>query len=117
MKQMKIVKGEQALKELMQRMRPGQEVVMIETQGWCGDIHVRLHYYRDKNDPDDGYRLFYVLTLDHPQGWVNDADDADEIALYAVEGGLKHIINGERREQHLLERYPNLPTRIKQLTW
>lgn len=114
---MKIVKGEHALKELMQRMRPNTEITMCETQGYCGDIHIRLHYYHDKNTPDDGYRDFYVLSLDHPQGWVSDADDADEIALYAVEGGLKHIINGERRERSLLERYTDLERRIKQLSW
>lgn len=117
MRQMKIVKGEQALKELMKRMRPTSDIVFCETTGHCDDIYITLHYYRDHKQPDEGYRLFYVLSLQHPNGWVQGHDDAERIAYLAVTGTMKDLENGEWREKNLRECYPDLDRRIKQLTW
>lgn len=114
---MKIVKGEQALKELMRRMRPTSDIVFCETTGHCDDIQITLHYYHDHKQPDEGYRAFYVLSLKHPNGWVQDNEDAELIAYLAVTGTMKNLEYGERREQLLRERYPDLDKRIKQLSW
>lgn len=116
MLQMKIVKGERAMTELLQRMRPGCDIRFCENTGHCDDITIYKRYYHDKNQPREGYCQFFVLTMDHQKGWTNSFDVCD-IAYLAVTGTMKDLEHGEWREKNLRERYPDLDRRINQLTW
>lgn len=113
---MKIVKGEKAMTDLLQRMRPGRDIRFCETIGHCDDITIYMNYYIDHNEIDGNYQQFFVLTMEHPKGWTNSFDVGD-IAYLAVTGTMKDLEHGEWREKNLRERYPDLDRRIKQLTW
>ena len=68
---MKVVKGEDALKELIRKMRGADaRVRWTETIGHCENITVEMYYLRGEDD--DRYCQYFLLYMPHDGGeWLD----------------------------------------------
>ena len=84
-----IIKGEAALNKYCERRwhcRPR----FVETIGHIANVTVELHYYRGPTD--DGYKDYYLLIMEHPNGKYSSMNQIRDEAYEAVETGRARLL-------------------------
>ena len=90
-----IIKGLDNLEKYCLR-RWGEKPRWCETIAHCKEATIELHYW--KSPTDDGFKDYYLLYMEHPDGKLSSTRQICDEAREAVETGRARLLN-ERRER------------------